>query len=126
MEGELCGPADDRHGLLGILDPWKFDDDPPLPGTLEARLGHTQLVDPAPEDLERPADGVRVNPSLRGVSGLEDDLGSAAQVEAEAGWTSRNDRHGRPDHKEDGKGAPPQMWGHGYLRWEPQPSCGWG
>jgi hypothetical protein len=114
MEGELRGPADDRHGLLRILDSRQLDDDPPVARALEAGLSNTQLVYPASEDLECPVDRIGVGPALWGVLGFEDDLGPPTQVEAEARWTGRNDRPGRPDHEQNGKDAPPQMWSHGF------------
>src|SRR5215211_7845486 len=90
VEGELGSAPDDLDGLGGVVHAGQLDDDPPLPGALQGRLGHAQLVDPAAQHLQSPGHDVAVELAVRTVLGFEDDLGATAQVQAETG---RTDNH---------------------------------
>ena len=81
----------------GSCTPGQLDDDPPLAGAGEGRLGHAEGVDPAAQHLQRAVGRLGVGLDGRGVLGLEDDLGAAAQVEPELAGRSGSTR-GRGDH----------------------------
>ena len=82
--GQLRGPPDDLLGLGRVLDVGQLDEDPVLADPGERRLGDTERVDAAAEDLDRAVDGLGVGLDVAGVLGLQHDLGAAAQVQAEA------------------------------------------
>jgi hypothetical protein len=82
MEGELCGPAQDRCGLPGILHPRQLHDDPAFTGLGDGRFGNAERVDTSAEHLQGPLGGPPVRLHGGGVAGLEHDLSAATQVEA--------------------------------------------
>src|SRR5215218_10550505 len=67
VEGELGSAPDDLDGLGGVIDPGQLHNDPPLPGALQGRLGHPQLVDPAAQHLQSPGHDVAVELAVRTV-----------------------------------------------------------
>ena len=85
------GAADDLGGLARVLQARQLDDDAPLAGAGERRLGDAERVDPAAQHLQRAVGGLRVGLDGGRVLGLEDDLGAAAQVETRGGraWSGR-------------------------------------
>ncbi len=54
MKGELGGTSDDLDGLPRLLQTGQLDDDAPVTGADQGRLGHTKYVHPATEYLQRP------------------------------------------------------------------------
>ncbi len=84
VEAQLRGAADDSRRLTLVLHTRQLDDDAVLARTGQRRLGHAERVDAATHDLERPVGGFRVGLHRRGVVGLQHDLRTATQIEAEA------------------------------------------
>ena len=85
MHGQLGGAAD----VLGlpaprVLHAGQLDEDPVLALAGQRRLGDTEGVDAAAEHLDGPVDGSALALTSAGVLGLEDELGAAAEVQAEA------------------------------------------
>jgi hypothetical protein len=114
VERELCGAAEDLDGLLGVGHAGQFDDDPPLARAGDLRLAHAELVDPAPEHLQSLVGGFGVGLGQLPVSGLEHDLGAAAQVQAEV---RRSGGHEPPRDRENREGEDRAHGGsarHGY------------
>jgi len=109
MEGELGGPADHPHRLVGVVHAGQLHDHPAVPRALQGGLGHAELVDPAAQDLHRPGQGVRVHPLAGGVLGLEDDLRAAAQVQAEPDGTVDGQPPGYGQQRHDAEQAPSKM-----------------
>ena len=103
MERELRGPADHAFGLARVLQTGQFDDDPPVTRLREARLGDTQRVYPAAEDLDGPAGRLGVGLGGRAVVCLQHDLRTAAQVEPEPRRRADREveRAGEDDERED-------------------------
>jgi hypothetical protein len=85
VERQLRGLSDHLRGLARILDAGKLDDDAVLAGAGEGRLGDAEGVDAPTDDAEGAVGGLGVGLDAFGVTGLEDDLGAALQVETEVG-----------------------------------------
>jgi hypothetical protein len=109
VEGQLGGAPDDLGGLLGIVDAGQLDDHPPVPRALQGRLGHAELVDPSAQHLQGAGQGVAVDPLVGAVGGLQDDLGAAPQVQAEAGRAGGHQPAGRADQQQHGDKTPPKV-----------------
>jgi hypothetical protein len=50
---------------------------------LKGRFGYTKGIDTPSQDLQGPSGDVGIDGDIGGVLGLEDDLGSSTQVQAE-------------------------------------------
>ncbi len=65
------------------MDPGELNHDLVRALLADLRLGHAELVDPVPHDVDRPVQIIRrKRVTLRGIR-LEDDFETALQVEAE-------------------------------------------
>jgi hypothetical protein len=103
MKGELSGATDDPQGFVGVRHSGKLDDDPAVPGALEAGLGDAELINASSEHLEGASDRVGVDLLALGVLRFEDDLRAPAQVEAQGQRTRQPKGAGGPDYGKDGK-----------------------
>src|SRR5581483_4478326 len=106
MEGQLRRLPDDGDCLVGVSDPWEFNDDAAVARALERRFRHAELVDAVAEHLERPGDGVAVDALASGVLGLEDDLGPAPEIKAEPGGPRGDDDNRGDEDGDDRQPAP--------------------
>jgi hypothetical protein len=61
------------------------------------------------QHLEGSGHGVAVDVAFGAVLGFKDDLGAAAQVEAEAGGSGGGQPAGRSEHEEHGDQTPPKV-----------------
>ncbi len=102
MEAELGGLPDHLGGLAGVLDPRQLDDDAPLAGARQRRLGDAEGVDAAADHLERAVGGLAVGLHPLAVLGLQDDLGAALEVEAEARCAGEGEDAGHAEHGQGG------------------------
>jgi hypothetical protein len=109
MEGELCGPADHPQGLVGVVHTGQLHDHPAVPGALQDRFGHAELIDSAAQYLHRPGERVRVHPLAGGVLGPEDDLRAATQVQAQPDRTVEGQPARRTQQRHDAEQAPSKM-----------------
>lgn len=112
MEVQLSCLADHADSLIRVDYTGEFHDDPPFPGSLKRRLAHSELVNAAPQHLKGAIGGVRVGPAVRGIPGLECDLCSTAQVQAQSHGSEDDDGDGRPDGQKDDQNSTPKMFGH--------------
>ncbi|GAA2836711.1 hypothetical protein GCM10020220_026960 [Nonomuraea rubra] len=85
VERELRGAADDLGGLARVEHARQLDDDPPLAGADQGGIDDAERVGPLAQHVERAVGGGGVGLDGGGVLRLEDELGAAAQVQAQAG-----------------------------------------
>jgi hypothetical protein len=109
VEGQLGGAPDDLGGLPGVVDAGQLHDHPPVSRALQSRLGHAQLVDTPTQHLQSAGQGVPVDPPIRTLLGFQDDLGAAAQVQAEPGRVGDHHPAGRAHQQQDGNQTPPKV-----------------
>jgi hypothetical protein len=101
MKRQLGGAADDGQRFGGIGHAGQLDDDPPIAGADEIRLADAERVDPAAHHFQRLISGLRVRFGEFAVSGLQDYLGTAAQIHAQP-WRPGGDKP--TGHREYDKG----------------------
>ena len=98
MEGQLRGAANGLGRLARVLHPRQLDDDPPVTGSGQRRLGDPEGVDPFAQHLHDPIRGLRVRDHGPGVTGLQHDLRAAPKVQSQADRSGQRGQQRRHDH----------------------------
>ena len=104
MGRQLGGLADPLLRLLGLgvaADAGELDEDAVLALAHQGRLGHTEGVHAPAQHLDGLVDVGRGRLDRSGVLGLEDELRTTAQVEAEVGLDAQRQREAPAQETED-------------------------